>query len=94
MGVVVRIGKVKAFLRAGEWRSADQRVEESLNRLTTEWIRSTGGPAIDARNPDYDVAQEICRQKGGKVLLSVAASGKTVFRSYIARRQMSFDFNG
>ena len=94
MGVVVRIGKVKAFLRAGEWRSADQRVEESLNRLTSEWIRNTGGPVISARNPDYDLAQEICRQKGGKVLLSVAASGKTAFRSYISRRQMSFDFNG
>ncbi len=94
MGVVVRIGKVKAFLRAGEWRSADQRVEASLNRLTSEWIRSTGGPAINAPNPDYDVAQEICRQKGGKVLLAAAANGKTALRSYISRRQMSFDFNG
>ncbi len=94
MGVVVRIGKAKAFLRAGEWRAADQRVEESLNRLTAEWIRDTGGPAVDARNPDLDVAKEICRQKKGRVLLSAAASSKTVFRSYLSRRQMSFDFNG
>ncbi len=93
MGVVVRIGKVKALLRAGEWRSADLRVEESLNRLTAEWISNTGGPAVGARDPDLDLAKEICRQKNGRVLLSSAASGKTVFQTYLSRRQMTLDFN-
>jgi hypothetical protein len=94
MGVVVRIGRVKAFLRAGEWRSADPRVERTLNRATADWINATGGPPVDARDPDRHVAQEICRRQGGKILLSVAASGKTVFRSYLSKRQMRFDFNG
>jgi len=94
MGVVVRFGKVKALLRAGEWRSADLRLEESLNRTTGDWIRLTGGPPVDARDPDRDVAEEICRRRGGKILLAVPASGKSVFRSYVSRRQMSFDFNG
>ncbi|HPT25523.1 MAG TPA: hypothetical protein PLZ95_03820 [Bryobacteraceae bacterium] len=93
MGVVVRFGKVKALLRAGEWRSANLRLEETLNRQTAEWIHSTGGPPVDARNPDHKVAEEICRRQGGKILLSVPASGKTVFRSYLSRRQMSFNFN-
>lgn len=94
MGVVVRIGRVKAFLRAGEWRSADLRIERALNQLTTDWISSTGGPPVDAPDPDRLVAQEIIRRQGGKILLSAAASGKTVFRSYLSKRQMSFDFNG
>lgn len=94
MGVVVKIGRVKAFLRAGEWRSADARLELALNQTTTDWISSTGGPPVDARDPDRHVAEEICRRQGGKVLLSVAASGKTAFRTYLSKRQMRFDFNG
>jgi len=94
MGVIVRLGRVKAFLRAGEWRSADRTVEVNLNRLTSEWIRDTGGPPVDSRHPDQDVANEICRRNGGKILLSVPASGKTAYRSYLSRRQMTFDFNG
>jgi hypothetical protein len=93
MGVVVRFGKVKALLRAGEWRSADLKLEESLNRLTSDWIKTTGGPPLDARNPDRKVAEEICRRQGGKILLTAAANGKTAYRSYLSRRQMSFNFN-
>lgn len=94
MGVVVRFGKVKALLRAGEWRSADLRLEESLNRLTGDWIRLTGGPPVDARDPDRNVAEEICKRRGGRILLTAPTSRKTAFRSYVSRRQMSFDFNG
>jgi hypothetical protein len=94
MGVVVRIGRVKAFLRAGEWRSADLRIERDLNQITADWINATGGPPVDARDPDRHVAQEICRRQGGKILLSAAASGKTVFRTYLSKRQLRFDFNG
>lgn len=93
MGVVVRFGKVKALLREGQWRSADPRLEHTLNRATEDWIQATGGPPVDVRNPDHKVAQEICQRRGGKILLTSTGVSKAAFRSYMMRRQMNFEFD-
>lgn len=92
MGVVVRIRRQKAFLRDGEWRSAEKSLEAELNRLTTEWILATGGPPLEAANPELIVARHVARETGGRVLLHVPCPPKDGSRTYFALRQMALPF--
>lgn len=92
MGVVVKIGARKAFLREGKWRCADPRLELHLNERTDRWIGETGGPELNSTDPEADVAQTIARLCGGVVILQVQARPKRSAAMYLARRQYSFDF--
>lgn len=92
MGVVLRVRKQKAFLRDGEWRSADLELEAQLNRLTTEWILSTGGPALGAPDPELVLARHIAKTARGRILLHVPCKPKDGARTYFALRQFSLPF--
>jgi hypothetical protein len=93
MGVVVRIRKQKAFLRDGEWRSADKGLESELNRITTEWILATGGPALGAPDPEMDVAKHLAHLTRGRILLHAPCRPRDAGRTYFALRQMALPFS-
>lgn len=93
MGVVVRIGARKAFLREGQWRCANPELELRLNRETDRWISETGGPAVSSADPEADVARTIAPLFGGVVQLHVQARPKRSISLYFSRRQYSFDFS-
>jgi hypothetical protein len=92
MGVVIRIGARKAFLREGQWRCADPRLELRLNQETDRWISQTGGPDLASSDPEGDVAQTMARLCGGAILMHVPADPKRSSSLYFARRQYSFEF--
>ena len=92
MGVVLRIGARKAFLRDGQWRCADARLELRLNQETDRWIAETGGPDIASADPESEVARQMARLCGGVVKLHVQAHPKRSTSLYFSRRQYSFDF--
>ncbi len=92
MGVVLRVHKQKAFLRDGEWRSADQELESELNRLSTEWILATGGPALGAPDPELELARHIATAVRGRILLHVPCKPRDGARTYFALRQFSLPF--
>ena len=93
MGILVRFGKQKAFLRRGEWWCANPDLEEELNRVTEDWIQKTGGPPIKDRDHERTVAQEIAGRMGGKIAKRVAPSPRRTQAIYISRRQLGFDFS-
>lgn len=88
MGIVVRFRDQKSFLRQGAWRSADLRLEAQLNALTEEWIQATGGPRLDSSDPEKEVAREMARRLGGKILAAVPARTDEGARRYFAHRQL------
>jgi len=92
MGTLIQVRGRKAFLRQGAWRSSDARMEETLNRLTEEWIRECGGPPLAAPDPEYMTAQEIARRAGGKVLLHAPGSPRDLQKQYFERRQYRLPF--
>ena len=92
MGVVVRFGARRAFLREGEWRCADLKLERRLNEQTKAWITETGGPDLGAEDPEAELAREMARRNGGAVHLHTPARPNRSRRLYFERRQYSFDF--
>jgi hypothetical protein len=92
MGILARVRGQKAILREGVWRSADAPLEESLNRITEEWIRETGGPPVGARNPEGITAREILKRTGGRVLLRIPVKSRRSGSVYIALRQYRLPF--
>jgi hypothetical protein len=92
MGVVVKIGSRKAFLREGQWRSADLRLELRLNEETERWIGETGGPELASADPEADVARAMASLCGGVVQMHVRAHTKRSTSLYVSRRQYTFDF--
>lgn len=92
MGVILRVDRQRAFLRDGEWRSADLALEQRLNALTAKWIEETGGPGLDSPEPEMDLAREVSRRTGGRVLLQSRANQKRSARVYFARRQYKLAF--
>lgn len=88
VAVLVRILGQKAILRDGQWRSANQDLERRLNHATDEWIRRTGGPPLDAPDPERAVAKHIAPLFGGKVALAVPSRNPAVRQMYVERRQM------
>ncbi|MFN3323560.1 MAG: hypothetical protein ACK5AZ_08700 [Bryobacteraceae bacterium] len=92
MGVLISINRQKAILRQGQWVCADVRVEEALNEATECWIRETGGPPLNSKDPEHSVAVEIARRFGGKILFRAVPRGKGSRRIYMARRQLKLDF--
>ncbi len=94
MGVLVRFDRQVAFLRHGEWFSANPRLETQLNDTTTQWIQETGGPAIEDRDHEGTVAREIAGRFGGRIVRRVRPSPKLTAQIYISRRQLDLDFSG
>lgn len=92
MGVVLRVRKQKAFLRDGEWRSADLNLERELNTLSTEWILSTGGPDLGAHDPELELARYVAKAAHGRILLHAPCPPKDGARTYFALRQFSLPF--
>ena len=93
MGVVLKIGVRKAFLREGQWRCSDLRLERRLNQETDSWIRETGGPDLASSDPEADVAKAMARLCGGALRMHVQAQPKRSASLYFSRRQYSFDFS-
>lgn len=92
MGVVISIRRKKAFLREGVWKSCEPDLEEILNRSTEDWILSTGGPAADSHNPELDVAREMARRHGGRILLKVQVPAEQAARDLFPKRQYKLAF--
>ncbi len=92
MGILVRIGTRKAFLRRGEWKCADAELEQRLNLLTTRWIQETGGPPMDDHDHERTVAEQIAGQVGGTIAMRAAPSLRRNSHIFISRRQLQFDF--
>ncbi len=92
MGLILTLGRQKAFLREGEWRSADRGLEVRLNQLTSDWIAESGGPKLDSPDPELDVATEISRTTGGRVVLQSRSDQRRSARIYFARRQYKLAF--
>ncbi len=93
MGMVLKIGARKAFLRSGQWRCADLRLESLLNQETERWIGETGGPDIASADPEAEVARQMAAVCGGIVKMHVRANQKRSTSLYFSRRQYSFDFS-
>jgi hypothetical protein len=92
MGVLLSVNGKKAILRHGEWRCADAAVERALARACEEWIEQTGGPALDARDPELEAAQAVAARIGARVLMRVRANRRREAQNYLVRRQMSLPF--
>ncbi len=92
MGVILTLGRQKAFLRDGEWRSADLDLERRLNESTGAWILATGGPSLNSPDPEAEVAKELARVTGGRVLLQSKSNARKSARIYFARRQYRLEF--
>jgi hypothetical protein len=92
MGVVLKVGRQRAFLRNGEWRCADAGVELLLNQTLQGWIEESGGPSLSSQEPEADAAREVARRVGGRILMSVPANRRQSQRDYFARRQYKLAF--
>jgi hypothetical protein len=92
MGIVVSVRRQKAFLRDGEWRSADSSLETDLNEETERWVTETGGPALDSPDPEHEVAKEVMRRLGGRVLLQSRGNPRDAARVWFSRRQYKLSF--
>jgi hypothetical protein len=92
MGVILTVDRQKAILRDGEWRSADRSLETRLNEWTSSWILETGGPRLDASDPEMEVAKEMARRSNGRILLQSPSNARRSARVYFARRQYTFSF--
>jgi hypothetical protein len=93
MGVVISIQRKKAFLREGQWRSSDTGLEQQLNQDTEDWILATGGPAVDSPDPEIEVAREMIRRHGGRIMLRAAAPASQTLRDYLYKRQYKLAFS-
>jgi len=87
MGVVLSVSRQRAFLRDGEWRCADPQLERRLNQVTENWIVASGGPGLSSPDPEMEVALEISRRVGGRVLMQSPANARRSARVYFSRRQ-------
>jgi hypothetical protein len=92
MGVVVSIRRTKAFLRDGVWRCCEQELESRLNESTEAWILDTGGPALNSPDPELEVAREMARRHGGRIVLRVPAPARQAARDYFSKRQYKLAF--
>ncbi len=92
MSLMVRFGRNKAILRAGQWVCADLDVERRLNLTTSQWIRETGGPGISCSDQEKAVAAEMARRFQGKVLLHIESTSGRSSAYFIQQRQMRFEF--
>ena len=93
MGVLVRFGKHKAFLRDGEWKCANEEFENRLNRTMKAWIQETGGPPIEDSDHERTAAEEIARRLGGRVAKRAAPAPRRTRSTYISQRQLDLDFS-
>jgi hypothetical protein len=93
MGVLVRFGNRKAFLRGGVWISADAGLETRLNDATTRWIQETGGPPLHDQDHERTVAREIAGRMGGHIACRIRPSSAQTAELYISRRQLPLDFS-
>lgn len=92
MGIVVSIRRTKAFLRDGTWRCCEADLESALNDSTQAWILETGGPPLNSPDPELDVAREMTRRHGGRIVLKVQAPPRQAARDYFSKRQYKLVF--
>lgn len=92
MGVILSVRRQKAFLRDGEWRSADPELERELNQATTEWILATGGPPLESSDPELILARYIARRSHGRIIFHSPCPPRDGSRTYFALRQMPLPF--
>jgi hypothetical protein len=83
MGVVVMIGRRRALLRGGEWRSPDVALERALN-VEME---------LSSTDPEKDAAVEMARRFSGKVSAHAPARRRASAQIYFAKRQYRFAFS-
>lgn len=92
MGVLVRFGKQKAFLRRGRWMAADPQLEQRLNELTDRWWAETDRPPRDIPACEMAIAEYAARSLGGKIARRVPPSFPSTLRAYWNMRQLSLEF--
>ncbi|MEJ5366991.1 MAG: hypothetical protein WHT08_01650 [Bryobacteraceae bacterium] len=92
MGVIVSIGKHRAWLRRGEWRCADLRLERRLNEWTEEWLQSGSAPRLDDADQELAVAREMAARAGGRVMYSARTSPERTVRDFFPKRQFRLAF--
>lgn len=92
MGVFISVRRKKAFLRDGTWRSCESDLESRLNEATESWILETGGPPLHSKDPELDVAREMARRLGGRIILKVQAPPRQAARDYFSKRQYKLVF--
>lgn len=88
MSVLIRLDGRKAFFRDGAWICADADLEARLNTFTEDWIRATGGPPIQERDPERVVALHVTRALGATVVRHVPSRGDRMRAYFLSRRQM------
>jgi|GEM_PF-546367 len=93
MSVLIRVGIRKAILRAGEWVSADPALERLLNETTSAWIRETGGPRLDDREPEKTVAREMAERFHGQLLIYLRTRNRVSMETFVRKRQLEFNFD-
>ena len=85
MSVIVRLGRKKAILCAGQWSCADRRVEEQLQAALEIWIHKTGGLPIGHGDPDLCTAEALSGEFGFEIVLrnkpGGAQRGRHIWRS-------------
>lgn len=89
MSVIVRFGTRKAILCGSRWQAADRELEDRLNAQTAEWLRETGGPPLNDRDPDLTTAMQVGFANGGKIHRHIPSDHASTLRPYIEARQMS-----
>ena len=93
MSVLLGIGKRKAILRCGVWFSSDLALERRLNASTSEWIRTTGGPALSDSDQERTVAREMAKQVGGRILVHLKSALPDSSEHFLKQRQMTLTFD-
>ncbi len=92
MGVIVSIGRQRAFLRRGEWRCADLEMERRLNRWTEEWLQSGHAPGLDEEDQELAVAREMAARTGGRVMHAARSAPERAMRYFFHKRQLRLTF--
>jgi hypothetical protein len=92
MSVIVRLGRKKAILCAGEWSCADRRLEEDLQAALEIWIHKTGGPPIGNEDPDLYAAEALRGELGLEIVLRNKPRRSTAAEAYLGKRQYRLPF--
>ncbi|MFN9432153.1 MAG: hypothetical protein ACK6DX_18650 [Acidobacteriota bacterium] len=92
MRVIVRLGRKKAILCAGQWSCADRRVEEQLQAALEIWIHKTGGPPIGHGDPDLCTAEALSGEFGFEIVLRNKPRRGTAGQAYLEKRQIRLPF--
>ncbi|MCC7341202.1 MAG: hypothetical protein IT170_08955 [Bryobacterales bacterium] len=88
MSVLLRIGKNKAILRGGEWRSASVPLEEALNGFTRRWVQREAQSAELQGDLEHRIAAAAAQRFQGRIGLQLDSEVRLNQRQYLNLRQL------